>query len=236
VESQSVVKSSPPSIISADLRIVGDLNSDGEIQVDGAIDGDIRTRSLLVGQTANIKGEIVADSVHVHGNINGQIKSRSVLLASTAHVVGDILHLDLAIETGAFLEGHCKRMVEKTEVQPEGKVNVVAKDEPGHGLAAKAKDAPPVAAASKGSASASGGTTTRSARTGRAETHADRILCSLRVFINSYKRGIQFLAPLASLNRDCAAARLRLSIALAAAFTRGAAPRSVHYAPGILIL
>lgn len=133
VESKPVVKSSPPSIISADLKIVGDLSSDGEIQIDGSVDGDIRTKSLLVGETAHIKGEIVADSVFVHGSISGQIKSRSVSLAKTAHVVGDILHEDLAIEAGAFLEGHCKRMVEKKE-QPVAKINVVGKDDPAHPL------------------------------------------------------------------------------------------------------
>ena len=108
VDSQPVEKSSPPSILSADLKIVGDLHSKGEIQIDGTIEGDIRTDSLLVGETANIKGEIVADVVNVHGSINGQIKSREVNLAKTAHVVGDILHENLAIETGAYLEGHCK--------------------------------------------------------------------------------------------------------------------------------
>src|SRR3970040_2689068 len=109
VESRPVVKSTPPSIISADLRIVGDLSSDGEIQVDGAIDGDIRTKSLLIGETAHIKGEIVAESVHVHGTVNGQIKSTAVNLAKTAHVVGDILHEDLALETGPLLDGPCTR-------------------------------------------------------------------------------------------------------------------------------
>ena len=96
-ESKSLVKSSPPSIISSDLKIVGDLSSDGEIQIDGAVDGDIRTKSLLVGETADIKGEIVADSVFVHGNINGQIKSRSVNLAKSAHVVGSA-HTGLGAE------------------------------------------------------------------------------------------------------------------------------------------
>ena len=113
---QPTVKSAGPSIISADLRIIGDLSSDGEIQIDGTIDGDIRTKSLLVGETANIKGEIVADRVQVHGTINGQIKARSVTLARSARVIGDILHEDLAIENGAFLEGHCKRLVEKKDV------------------------------------------------------------------------------------------------------------------------
>ena len=114
--SQPAVKAAGPSIISADLRIIGDLSSDGEIQIDGTIDGDIRTKSLLVGETANIKGEIVADRIQVHDTINGQIKARSVTLARSARVIGDILHEDLAIENGAFLEGHCKRLVEKKDV------------------------------------------------------------------------------------------------------------------------
>ena len=133
VESNPVVKSSPPSIISADLKIVGDLNSNGEIQIDGAVDGDIRTKSLLVGETAKIKGEIVADSVSIYGTVNGQIKSRSVNLAKTAHVVGDILHEDLVVDAGAFLEGHCKHVVEKKE-QPDAEINVVGKDDPARHL------------------------------------------------------------------------------------------------------
>ena len=117
-------KPSVPSIISADLKMTGDLISAGEIQVDGQIVGDIRTQSLLIGKTAQIQGEIIADSVRVHGNVNGQIKARAVTLAKTAHVVGDILHEDLSIETGAFLEGLCKRMTE-SEIKENGKMNVV---------------------------------------------------------------------------------------------------------------
>ncbi len=134
VDQQPAVKPSPPSIISADLKIVGDLSCEGEIQVDGSIDGDIRTKSLMIGETAHIKGEIVADTVFVHGNITGQIKSRDVKLAKTAHVVGDILHENLTIEKGAFLEGHCKRMVEKS-TSNDGKVNVFGSDDANRRLA-----------------------------------------------------------------------------------------------------
>ncbi|MEE8393539.1 MAG: polymer-forming cytoskeletal protein [Rhodospirillales bacterium] len=121
----------PPSLISADLKITGDLVSDGEIHVDGTIEGDIRTRDLLIGETANIKGGVNADKVHVHGYITGQIKAREVNLAKTAHVVGDILHEDLSIEAGAFLEGHCKRIAEKKEDSAGSKINLVAKDRGG---------------------------------------------------------------------------------------------------------
>ena len=95
-----------PSIISADLKIIGDLSSSGEIQIDGEVSGDIRSKVLLVGEGASIKGEIRAETVRVHGHVNGQIKATFVNLAKTAHVVGDILHENLSIQEGAFLEGH----------------------------------------------------------------------------------------------------------------------------------
>lgn len=108
----------PPSIISSDLNIVGDLHSAGEIQIDGTVNGDIRTHALVIGETATVKGEIVADAIRVLGTVNGQIKAKVVKLAASARVVGDILHEDLSIETGAFLEGHCKRMVVKEDPKP----------------------------------------------------------------------------------------------------------------------
>ncbi|WNJ98410.1 polymer-forming cytoskeletal protein [Thalassospiraceae bacterium LMO-JJ14] len=111
----------PPSIVSRDLSIVGDLLSDGEIQIDGKVNGDIRTRILIVGESAKVKGEIVAETCHVLGRVDGQIKAKVVKLADTAHVVGDILHEDLSIETGAFLEGHCKRMVIPEDVHKSDK-------------------------------------------------------------------------------------------------------------------
>ncbi len=68
---------------------------------------------------------IVGDTVRVYGTVNGQIKARAVTLAKSAHVVGNILHENLSIEEGAFLEGHCKRLGEG-EFQAEGKINLVS--------------------------------------------------------------------------------------------------------------
>ena len=117
-------KPAPPSIISADLKTIGDLNSTGEIHIDGTIIGDIHTRSLLVGQTADIKGEIIADQVRVYGRIEGQIRARQVTLAKTAHVTGDILHEELTIETGAFLEGLCRHEA-VVSLDDAGKISLV---------------------------------------------------------------------------------------------------------------
>jgi len=105
-------KPAVPSIVSADLTITGNLVSQGEIQIDGGVVGDIKTDALLIGEDAHIRGEIVARRVRVHGRVDGQITAKSVTLAKTAHVTGDVIHEDLSIEKGAFLEGHCKRIEE----------------------------------------------------------------------------------------------------------------------------
>ena len=120
-------KPAPPSLISRDLKIFGNLKSDGEVQVDGSVEGDVGSKTLLIGESAHIKGEVVADSIVVQGTVNGQIKARSVKLASSAHVVGDIMHQDLSIETGAFLEGHCRRM--EDEQPPKLKWPAASPDE-----------------------------------------------------------------------------------------------------------
>lgn len=101
---------SGPSIISADLAITGDIISEGEVHIDGRVEGDIRCRILLVGVNAQIVGSIQADVAKIHGSINGHLCARSVFLASSAKVSGDITHERLEIEPGAYLEGHCRHM------------------------------------------------------------------------------------------------------------------------------
>ncbi|MFQ5776025.1 MAG: polymer-forming cytoskeletal protein [Kiloniellaceae bacterium] len=102
--------SAVPSIISPDLKIVGNLKSSGDIQVDGTIEGDINSRLLIIGEGARIDGSIVADTVRVSGTVNGQVKAKSVTLDKTARVTGDVIHEDLTMEAGAFLEGGVRRM------------------------------------------------------------------------------------------------------------------------------
>ncbi len=99
-----------PSIISADLKIVGDLHSNGDLQIDGAVEGDITSRSVTVGEGAVVRGSLVAENVRVYGAVFGQIKANSVTLAKTAKVEGNIVHQALSMEAGAALSGSLSRL------------------------------------------------------------------------------------------------------------------------------
>ncbi|HHS88996.1 MAG TPA: polymer-forming cytoskeletal protein, partial [Rhodobacteraceae bacterium] len=52
-----------PSVIGADLAITGNLKSNGEIQIEGSIQGDLHGTHVVIGERAKITGGIVADDV-----------------------------------------------------------------------------------------------------------------------------------------------------------------------------
>ncbi|MCA0274344.1 MAG: polymer-forming cytoskeletal protein [Proteobacteria bacterium] len=97
------------SVLSSDLTITGNVKTSGDIQIEGVIDGDIRAHMLTVGESATIRGEIVADDIVVNGRVVGRVRGLKVRLTSTARVEGDIIHKTIAIESGAHFEGSVQR-------------------------------------------------------------------------------------------------------------------------------
>jgi len=106
--STSKIKASP-STLSSDLTITGNLKTTGDIQVEGKVEGDIRAHLLTIGETALIKGEVIADDVVVNGRVVGKIRGLKVRLTTTARVEGDIIHKTIAIESVAHFEGSVQR-------------------------------------------------------------------------------------------------------------------------------
>lgn len=105
---QSKAKPSP-SLLSSDLNIKGNVTSSGDIQIEGTIEGDVRAHLLTVGESATIRGEVIADDVVVNGRVIGRVRGLKVRLTSSARVEGDIVHKTIAIESGAHFEGSVQR-------------------------------------------------------------------------------------------------------------------------------
>jgi cytoskeletal protein CcmA (bactofilin family) len=96
------------SVIDAWLNISGNLQSEGEVQVDGQVHGDIRCAHLTVGKDASIVGNITAEEVVVRGKVKGVIRANRVILQDSARVDSEIFHKKLAIEEGAIFEGQSR--------------------------------------------------------------------------------------------------------------------------------
>ena len=117
------VKKTPvsPSIISSDMVVTGNIFSDGDIQLDGRLEGDVCSRNLTIGKKATVNGNITGDDIRISGIVNGEITAKMVLLTATARVTGNINHDSLSIEAGAYLQGLCKQTkidVEKILIKP----------------------------------------------------------------------------------------------------------------------
>jgi cytoskeletal protein CcmA (bactofilin family) len=100
-----------PSIISSEMTIRGDMQSDGDVQIEGTVYGDLNVTKLTIAEGGMVSGNITAKNVRICGALNGSVRSEMVTLTATARVVGDIHHELLAIETGGQLEGMSRRLV-----------------------------------------------------------------------------------------------------------------------------
>lgn len=98
-----------PSIISADMKVVGNLQSGGDVQIEGSVEGDIKSRTVTIGEKAHINGSINAETANILGRINGKLNASKVRIAKTANLQGDINYQILSIEEGAVIDGHIRR-------------------------------------------------------------------------------------------------------------------------------
>lgn len=126
----AAAKQLPPSILSAGLTVNGDLNSEGEVQIDCLVNGDVTAARLAIGENAKVVGEVVAEQVLIRGEVIGRIRAKSVELDKTAKVRGDIWHELLSIAAGAKVEGLCKFAENPRENAVAGtKLSVVSSSE-----------------------------------------------------------------------------------------------------------
>ena len=97
------------TIIGATVKVEGDFTSEGNVLVQGVVNGSLRTSgNLRVDKGAKIKANVEAQNAVVGGEIKGNVTIKENLeLGGSAAVEGDIITKILSIEPGAVLHGHC---------------------------------------------------------------------------------------------------------------------------------
>jgi len=97
----------PETIIGANTRFQGTLTSDGNIRIDGSVEGDIEVLgNLIIGETGRVIATIKAQNVHVSGAVKGEITAVEQLeISPTGKVWGDITTAALHIEPGGLFRG-----------------------------------------------------------------------------------------------------------------------------------
>lgn len=103
-----------PSHISAGIIIKGDIFSPGDLRIDGQFEGRIISKSkVIIGEKANITGDIIANNVDFLGRIKGNIYVKDTLsLKSSGHIDGDLNIRRLQVDLDAKFTGACKMISE----------------------------------------------------------------------------------------------------------------------------
>jgi cytoskeletal protein CcmA (bactofilin family) len=105
------------SVLGTGIIWKGQLNGSGGVRIEGAFDGDIALRGLLVvGETGRVTAqEIRANLVIIAGAVRGDITAEKVEIRSTGRVWGNVVTAAFATEEGAFLRGQI-RMEEQVDI------------------------------------------------------------------------------------------------------------------------
>jgi cytoskeletal protein CcmA (bactofilin family) len=98
---------SPQSVISNEIEIIGTIKGSGSVRIDGKLEGELHCNGdAVIGQTAQIKGNIVVNSATVEGAVNGNITAKDrIEMKSSARVTGDIRAKRLSVEDGVTFIG-----------------------------------------------------------------------------------------------------------------------------------
>lgn len=96
--------------ITSGTEIIGDIQSNGDIRLDGTLNGNLNTKGkLVIGESGRVKGVINCKNCDIFGYVEGKINISELLsMKSTAIVVGDIYTNRLAIEPGCKFTGNCR--------------------------------------------------------------------------------------------------------------------------------
>jgi cytoskeletal protein CcmA (bactofilin family) len=122
-----------PSIIGADLKVVGNLVCESDIDVQGTVKGDIEAKTVTIDKNARVDGSIRARSLIVSGSVDGTMEASEISLTGTAQVTGELVHETLSVDPGACLEARLSRASKERRIAqqiPKPRLNVPEQEPP----------------------------------------------------------------------------------------------------------
>lgn len=104
------------NIISKGTEIQGNIISQGDMRIEGVLQGDLTSKArIVIGDSGEVKGNIHANDAVISGKVMGNVLVGELLfLKATAKIYGDISVGKLVVENGAEFNGACKMNSELT--------------------------------------------------------------------------------------------------------------------------
>src|SRR5688572_18934254 len=95
------------SIIGPGMRVVGDIETDGTVRIEGTVEGNVRAgKAVVIGKDGSVEGTIITQDAVISGRLVGTLSAESRLeLQSTSRIDGDVYARRMQLEEGAVLNG-----------------------------------------------------------------------------------------------------------------------------------
>jgi len=87
------------------LTVKGKLDTEGELKVDGNVQGEISADRVVIGEKGAIEGDVIARDVQIGGRLNGRVFALNVTLEASADITGRIFHNTVTVAKGARIDG-----------------------------------------------------------------------------------------------------------------------------------
>ncbi len=106
------------TIIAKGTLIHGDIESSGNIRIEGKVIGNVKAKSkIAIGESGLVQGNILAVNAEVAGEVKGIIQiSELMSVRPTGVINGDIIAQKLTVDTGGTLNGSTKMGVVTKEI------------------------------------------------------------------------------------------------------------------------
>lgn len=102
------------TVIGPESRFRGDIRSKGFVRIDGTVEGGISAEGVILGEKAQVTGDILSKVAFVSGKITGNVTAaQSLELQPKGQICGDIKTPQLSIADGALFEGRCLMTADK---------------------------------------------------------------------------------------------------------------------------
>jgi cytoskeletal protein CcmA (bactofilin family) len=110
-----IVIDSISSVLGESTRLNGKLTFSGTMRIDGSLEGEVISEkkeglnnTLIIGEKAQVSGDIHADTVINSGRIIGNVFAHSRLaIQDPGQVIGDVETAELTVEEGVIFNGRC---------------------------------------------------------------------------------------------------------------------------------
>jgi cytoskeletal protein CcmA (bactofilin family) len=122
VDGEAPIETTPHSVIGQDLKILGGglrLISEGNLTVDGIVEGDVLGANVVIGRHGHVNGLVHGETVSIQGHVSGTVRAVDVTLKNGASVEAEVHHNTLSLEMGAHFEGRSRRYMERGELVPD---------------------------------------------------------------------------------------------------------------------